>query len=97
MADKLDNSLEQAVEELMVQLDSSGASLAAKQEGLAELVTSSISQTRPDASVPLSGGEVSTPSAEESEPPPFGDLEAAIKGAFPSLNDEQIEELAQVT
>ena len=95
MTKDTNNTLEKCVEELMVQLDSSGASLVVKQEGLAELITSSISQTQPDASVPLSGGEILTPSVEESEALPIGDLEAAIKGAFPSLTDEQIEDWLQ--
>ncbi len=78
MTKDTNNTLEKCVEELMVQLDSSGASLAAKQAGLAELITSSISQTQPDASPPLNSGEGSTQLAEESEPSPIGDLEAAI-------------------
>ena len=96
MTKDTNNTLEKCVEELMVQLDSSGASLAAKQEGLAELITSSISQTQPDALLPPSGGESSTQLSEESEPSPSGGLEAGIKAAFPSLTDEQIEDWLQV-
>ena len=89
-------TLEKCVDELLDHLEESGASLKAKQEVLAELITSSISQAQPNALVPLSGGESSTQLAEESEPSPIGDLEAAIKGAFPSLTDEQIEDWLQV-
>ena len=97
MTKDTNNTLEKCVEELMVQLDSSGASLAVKQEGLAELIKSSISQTQPDALLPLSGGESSTQLSEEAEPSPFGGLEEAIREAYPNLTDEQIEIWAQTT
>ena len=97
MTKDTNNTLEKCVEELMVQLDSSGASLAAKQEGLAELITSSISQTQPDASVALSGGESSMQLAEESELPHSRGLEEALREAYPNLTDEQLEIWAQTT
>ena len=96
MTKDTNNTLEKCVDELLDHLEESGAFLKAKQEGLAELITSSISQAQPNALVPLSGGESSTQLAEESEPSPIGDLGEAIKGAFPSLTDEQIEDWLQV-
>ena len=95
MTKDTNNTLEKCVDELLDHLEESGASLKAKQEVLAELITSNISQAQPDASAPLSGDEISTLSVEESEALPIGDLEAAIKGAFPSLTDEQIEDWLQ--
>ena len=41
------------------------------------------------------GGESSTQLTGVSEPSPIGDLGEAIKGAFPSLTDEQIEDWLQ--
>ena len=76
MTKDINNTLEKCVDELLDDLEESGASLKAKQEGLAELIKSRISQVQPDASGPLSGDESSTQSAEESEPSPIGDLEA---------------------
>ena len=90
-------TLEKCVDELLDHLEESGASLKAKQGGLAELITSSISQAQPNALVPLSGGESSTQLAEESEPSPIGSLEEAIREAYPHLTDEQIEIWAQTT
>ena len=95
MTKDTNNTLEKCVDELLDDLEESGAFLKAKQEGLAELITSSISQAQPDASVPPNSGESSTQSVEASEPSPFGGLEAGIKAAFPSLTDEQIEDWLQ--
>ena len=97
MTKDTNTTLEKCVDELLDHLEESGASLKAKQEVLAELITSNISQVQPDASVPPNSGESSTQSVEESEVSPIGDLGEAIKGAFPSLTDEQIEDWAQVT
>ena len=97
MTKDTNTTLEKCVDELLDHLEEKGASLKAKQEVLAELITSNTSQVQPDASAPPSGGESSTPLAEESEMLPIGDLGEAIKGAFPSLTDEQIEDWAQVT
>ena len=96
MTKDINNTLEKCVDELLDDLEESGAFLKAKQEGLAELITSNTSQVQPDASAPPNSGESSTPLAEESEPSPIGDLEAAIKSAYPSLTDEQIEDWLQV-
>ncbi len=97
MTKDTNNTLEKCVDELLDDLEESGAFLKAKQEGLAELITSSISQAQPNALVPLSGGESSTQLAEESEPSPIGGLEEAIREAYPNLTDEQIEIWAQTT
>jgi hypothetical protein len=97
MTKDTNNTLEKCVEELMVQLDSSGASLAAKQAGLAELITSSISQAQPDASPPLNSGKGSTQLAEESELPHSRGLEEALREAYPNLTDEQMEIWVQTT
>ena len=96
MTKDTNTTLEKCVDELLDHLEESGASLKAKQEVLAELITSNISQPQPDASAPPNSGESSTPLAEESEPSPIGDLGEAIKGAFPGLTDEQIEDWLQV-
>ena len=97
MTKDINNTLEKCVDELLDDLEESGAFLKAKQEGLAELITSSISQAQPNALVPLSGGESSTQLAEESEPSPIWGLEEAIREAYPNLTDEQIEIWAQTT
>jgi len=89
-------TLEKCVDELLDHLEEKGASLKAKQEVLAELITSNTSQVQPDASAPPNSGESSTQSAEESEVLPIGGLEGAIREAFPSLTDEQIEDWLQV-
>ena len=78
-------TLEKCVDDLLDQLEASEKDLKRKQEAVAELVLNSLATEPTDI-----GTE------EQSEISPSGGLEAAIKAAFPSLTDEQIEDWLQV-
>ena len=79
-------TLEKCVDDLLDQLEASEKDLKRKQEAVAELVLNSLATEPTDIEK----------AEEQSEISPSGGLEAAIKAAFPSLTDEQIEDWLQV-
>ena len=69
------------------------ASIARKERVLLDLLTSDTSETSPDASMSSSAAGEQLPASRPSTKP--GSLEELIRGHYPDLTDEELEELAQ--